>query len=183
MPPVQRTTCIVVASLMVAGTINAQTAKKVAPPAGEAVTQAAQAPAAALDAKTGKAGSTRATATFSDGTSAALVLYDVKTARERGSGLATGKRQHSPAVFRKEYDKASPVLAKAMASKQPIKLLTIINAQGITIELFDVVVESVSKVPGKEPSLEEVMISFARATVNGAAPKTMAMDDWMAQKR
>lgn len=180
MPLVQRTTCFVVASLMVAGTTHAQATKKVAPPTGEAVTQSAQAPAMA---KTGKAGSTRATATFSDGTSESLVLYDVKTARERGSGLATGKRQHSPAIFRKEYDKASPVLAKALASKQPIKLLTIVNAQGITIELFDVVVESVTKVPGKEPSLEEVMISYARATVNGAAPKTMAIDDWMVQKR
>ncbi|OFX60651.1 MAG: hypothetical protein A2066_08240 [Bacteroidetes bacterium GWB2_41_8] len=33
--------------------------------------------------------------------------------RDAASGLPTGKRQHKPVVFSKEYDKTSPVLAKS----------------------------------------------------------------------
>lgn len=33
--------------------------------------------------------------------------------RDAASGLPTGKRQHKPVVFVKEYDKSSPVLAKS----------------------------------------------------------------------
>jgi type VI secretion system secreted protein Hcp len=37
------------------------------------------------------------------------------TRREAGSGLATGKRQHKPITITKEWDKATPLLFKAMA--------------------------------------------------------------------
>lgn len=36
--------------------------------------------------------------------------------RDAASGLPTGKRQHKPFVFVKEYDKSSPVLAKSTSS-------------------------------------------------------------------
>ncbi len=36
--------------------------------------------------------------------------------RDAASGLATGKRQHKPVTITKSIDKASPVLAKALAS-------------------------------------------------------------------
>jgi hypothetical protein len=41
------------------------------------------------------------------------IKYEVQTAREAGSGMATGKRQHKPLTIRKEIDKASPQLYNA----------------------------------------------------------------------
>lgn len=41
-------------------------------------------------------------------------------ARDAASGMATGKRQHKPVTITKPIDKASPVLAKALASGSPL---------------------------------------------------------------
>lgn len=40
-------------------------------------------------------------------------LSDQARAREKGSGLATGKRQHEPISITKPIDKASPLLARS----------------------------------------------------------------------
>lgn len=42
----------------------------------------------------------------------------VITAREAGSGLATGRRQYQPLVCKKRIDKASPLLMKALSENQ-----------------------------------------------------------------
>jgi type VI secretion system secreted protein Hcp len=44
----------------------------------------------------------------------------VVTAREAGSGMATGRRQYEPLVIRKRIDKSSPVLFKALVENQKI---------------------------------------------------------------
>lgn len=44
----------------------------------------------------------------------------VKTAREAGSGRATGRRQYEPMLIRKRIDKSSPLLAKALCDNQKI---------------------------------------------------------------
>jgi type VI secretion system secreted protein Hcp len=51
------------------------------------------------------------------------VYYEqgVITARERGSGLATGRRQYEPLLIRKRIDKASPLLMKALTENQVIE--------------------------------------------------------------
>ncbi|MBJ6765045.1 type VI secretion system tube protein Hcp [Myxococcaceae bacterium JPH2] len=46
---------------------------------------------------------------------------EVKTNREAGSGLATGRRQYQPLVIRKRIDKSSPLLMKALAENQVIE--------------------------------------------------------------
>jgi len=43
------------------------------------------------------------------------------TAREAGTGMATGRRQYEPLVIRKRIDKASPILAKALCENQAIE--------------------------------------------------------------
>lgn len=43
------------------------------------------------------------------------VKYDVKSPRDAASGLPTGKRMHKPLMIRKEIDKATPLLFKAVA--------------------------------------------------------------------
>jgi len=42
------------------------------------------------------------------------------TAREAGSGLATGRRQYTPILIRKRIDKSSPLLFKALVENQKI---------------------------------------------------------------
>lgn len=50
------------------------------------------------------------------------VFYEakVKTARETGSGMATGRRQYEPIVIRKRIDKSTPLLAKALVNNEAI---------------------------------------------------------------
>lgn len=45
----------------------------------------------------------------------------VLTAREKGSGMATGRRQYEPLLIRKRIDKSSPLLAKALTENQAIE--------------------------------------------------------------
>jgi len=49
-----------------------------------------------------------------------LLYYNnsVITAREAGSGLATGRRQYQPLLVRKRIDKSSPLLMKAVHEQQ-----------------------------------------------------------------
>lgn len=44
----------------------------------------------------------------------------VRTARERGSSLATGRRTYEPIVITKRIDKSSPLLAKALCNNEVI---------------------------------------------------------------
>lgn len=42
----------------------------------------------------------------------------VRTAREKGSGMATGRRTYEPIVIRKRIDKSSPLLARALCNNE-----------------------------------------------------------------
>jgi type VI secretion system secreted protein Hcp len=44
--------------------------------------------------------------------------FSVKTAREAGCGMASGRRQYEPLVIRKRIDKATPLIAKALVENQ-----------------------------------------------------------------
>ena len=45
----------------------------------------------------------------------------VITAREAGSGMATGRRQHQPLLIRKRIDKSTPLIAKALCNNEKIQ--------------------------------------------------------------
>ena len=45
---------------------------------------------------------------------------EVLTAREAGSGMATGRRQYKPLIIRKRIDKATPLLAKALCRNESV---------------------------------------------------------------
>jgi type VI secretion system secreted protein Hcp len=47
--------------------------------------------------------------------------HAVSTAREAGSGMATGRRQHQPLLVRKPIDRASPLIMKALSENQVIE--------------------------------------------------------------
>jgi len=46
---------------------------------------------------------------------------EVVTAREKGSGLATGRRQYTPLFIRKRIDKSSPLLVKALVENAVVE--------------------------------------------------------------
>ena len=46
---------------------------------------------------------------------------EVGTAREAGSGLASGRRQYKPLVIRKRIDKSTPLLAKALCDNEKVE--------------------------------------------------------------
>ncbi len=45
----------------------------------------------------------------------------VRTARKKGSGMATGRRTYEPIVFMKRIDKSSPLLAKALCNNEVVE--------------------------------------------------------------
>lgn len=45
----------------------------------------------------------------------------VVTAREAGSGMATGRRQYQPILIRKRIDKSTPLIAKALCNNEVIE--------------------------------------------------------------
>jgi type VI secretion system secreted protein Hcp len=46
--------------------------------------------------------------------------HGVVTARESGSGMATGRRQYKPLIIRKRIDKSSPLIAKALCKNEVV---------------------------------------------------------------
>lgn len=57
-----------------------------------------------------------------DGSIECLFFEDsVRTAREKGSGMATGRRTYEPLIFRKRIDSSSPLLAKALCNNEVIE--------------------------------------------------------------
>ncbi len=50
-----------------------------------------------------------------------LFRDSVRTARERGSGMATGRRTYDPIMIIKRIDKSTPLLAKALCNNEVIE--------------------------------------------------------------
>ncbi|MBZ0116352.1 MAG: type VI secretion system tube protein Hcp [Sandaracinaceae bacterium] len=48
-------------------------------------------------------------------------IDSVRTAREKGSSLATGRRTYEPITFRKRIDKSSPLLARSLCNNEVIE--------------------------------------------------------------
>ena len=48
-------------------------------------------------------------------------LHSVMTAREAGSGMATGRRKYEPILIRKRIDKATPLIYKALCNNEAIE--------------------------------------------------------------
>ena len=104
--------------------------------------------------------------------------HAVKTAREAGSGMASGLRQYEPLLIRKRIDKSSPLLAKAMVRNEKIdgKFLFFrpnptgdgTTEQFYTIEIKDgriasmkqIVPDTIVPATSTEPPLEEVTFVF-----------------------
>ena len=54
-------------------------------------------------------------------TEALSFVDSVRTAREKGSASASGRRTYEPIVFRKRIDKSSPLIARSMCNNEVIE--------------------------------------------------------------
>jgi type VI secretion system secreted protein Hcp len=102
----------------------------------------------------------------------------VITAREAGSGMATGRRQYQPLLIRKRIDKASPLIAKALTENQAIEaqfkffrpnpagdgtteqFYTVAIKQGRIASIKQINPDTITPATSTEPPLEEVTFVF-----------------------
>src|SRR5688572_1419963 len=108
------------------------------------------------------------------------VYYEqgVITAREAGSGLATGRRQYQPLLIRKRIDKSSPLLMKALTENQAIEAVfkffrpspagdgtteqfyTVNFKQGRVNSIKQFVPDTIVPTSTNDPALEEITFVF-----------------------
>jgi type VI secretion system secreted protein Hcp len=102
----------------------------------------------------------------------------VKTAREAGSGMATGRRQYEPLLIRKRIDKSTPLIAKALVQNEVIEgkfkffrpnptgdgtteqFYTIEIKQGRIASQKQYVPDTIMPATSTEPPMEEVTFVF-----------------------
>lgn len=120
----------------------------------------------------------------------------VRTAREKGSGMATGRRTYEPIVFRKRIDKSSPLLAKALCNNEVIEgtwkfFRPNPAGDGTTEEFFNVTVkeariasirrvspDTIDPASALEPPTEEVGIVFHTIIWNYLPASVEHEDNW-----
>lgn len=136
-----------------------------------------------------------------DRTGAIEVLYyqsDVKSPRDLATGQASGRRQYQPVIIRKRIDKASPLLARALATNQ-IGDATIqfyrqaaghgvggqeqfftVQFQGISFASIQHLLPDTHKSAGEvsTPPIEELTFTFQKITWTFVDGGITATDDW-----
>jgi type VI secretion system secreted protein Hcp len=125
--------------------------------------------------------------------------YSVQTPHDMASGMATGKRQHTPVVIFKAIDNASPQILQALNTGEVLKSVTIDllkseNGKLIVIRSIRLINAMVSKIsqyggagapskmmPNYSP-IEEVSFTFQKIEMLNGSGKTISADDWMVEK-
>ncbi len=123
----------------------------------------------------------------------------VRTAREAGSGMATGRRTYEPIVVRKRIDKSTPLIYKAMCNNEVIEgtfkffrpnptgdgtteqFYTIEIAEGRVASFKAVSPNCIDPASATDPPLEEIAFVFHTITwtyENGGITHT---DNWREQ--
>lgn len=113
-------------------------------------------------------------------------LTSVVHQADAASGLATGKRQHMPITITKEIDRASPLLAQALATHKPLSQVAItVSGSGAgagkmaqKIVLTNVTVLSIRKAGGSE----EISLGYETSDVTWTDGGKTSTDDWSVPK-
>ena len=121
--------------------------------------------------------------------------YEVSTPRQGGSGMATGKRVHSPVVFTKRWGPSSPQLLTALFTNEVLTsvLFEFVRVGGSgqeeifhTVTLHNAVVTDIvtyadltdtSGDPYDGAYLEDISLVFRRIEIENKPGKTTAMED------
>lgn len=120
----------------------------------------------------------------------------VRTAREKGSGVATGRRTYEPIIIRKRIDKSSPLLAKALCNNEVIEgtfkfyrpspsgdgtteqFFTVEIAEGRVASVKRVSPDVIDPASSQEPPTEEVGFVFHTITWTYEDGGVTHTDDW-----
>ncbi len=104
--------------------------------------------------------------------------HSVKTAREAGSGMATGRRRYEPVVIRKRIDKSTPLIYKALVNNERVdatfkfyrpsptgdgttqQFFTVEIANGRVAGIRDYSPDVIDPVSTNIPAMEEVSFLF-----------------------
>ena len=121
----------------------------------------------------------------------------VRTAREKGSGMATGRRTYEPIVIRKRIDKSSPLIAKALCNNEVIEgtfkfFRPSPAGDGTTEQFFDVEIaegrvafikrvspDTIDPASAEEPPTEEVGFVFHNITWTFKPTGASHHDNWL----
>lgn len=127
--------------------------------------------------------------------------HEITSPRDIATGLPSGKRQHYPIKFIKEWGAASPQIMQALCTNEILKRVffefTHTTKSGTTevyytIELQEATISNVKYMTGKGESagsaktqaaydtqeLEEVSLTYQKITVSHIPGSTQAVDDW-----
>lgn len=132
-----------------------------------------------------------------EGTIECLSFVDsVRTAREKGSGLATGRRTYEPIVIRKRIDASSPLLARSLCNNEVVEgvfkffrpapsgdgttehFFTVEFAEGRLASLRRVSPDTIDPASATEPPTEECSIVFHNITWTYEPSGAMHHDNW-----
>lgn len=120
----------------------------------------------------------------------------VRTAREKGSGLATGRRTYEPVKIRKRIDKSSPLLARSLCNNEVIEgvfkffrpapsgdgtteqFFTVEIAEGRISSIRRVSPDTIDPASATEPPTEEVCFVFHTITWEYVPGSTIHTDNW-----
>ncbi|MDX2212925.1 MAG: type VI secretion system tube protein TssD [Oculatellaceae cyanobacterium bins.114] len=120
--------------------------------------------------------------------------YEVQSPRDRTSGMATGKRQHSPIVITKAWGSATPQLFQALISNEVLRTVFIEfvrpNSVGETevyhiVKLTNAMISHIRQYTGSlddEHStcdLEDITLMFQRIEMQNLPSKIIAIDEWL----
>jgi type VI secretion system secreted protein Hcp len=117
----------------------------------------------------------------------------VQTPRDAGSGMATGRRQYQPLLIRKQIDKSSPLLMKALTNGDRIdgQIQFFRPSPGgggmehyytITITGGRLVDYKLSSSPGEVGPMEELHLTFERISWTYVGGGITHEDTWTGQK-
>jgi len=120
----------------------------------------------------------------------------VRTAREKGTGMATGRRTYNPIIIRKRIDKSSPLLAKALCNNEVIEatfkffrpspagdgtaqqFFTVEIAEGRINSIKRVSPDTIDPASASEPPTEEVGFVFHTITWTYEDGGIVHTDNW-----
>ncbi len=123
----------------------------------------------------------------------------VRTGREAGSGMSTGRRSYEPIVFRKRIDKATPLLYRALVNNEVIEgtfkfyrpnpdgdgtteQFYTIEVKGGRISSFTAVSpDSIDPASSTHPPLEEISVMFETISWTFEPSGSMHQDSWREQ--
>jgi type VI secretion system secreted protein Hcp len=122
-------------------------------------------------------------------------FYQLSSPRDVATGQATGRRQHSPITFTKEWGTASPQLVQAAVTNEALRSVTFEfvktnpNGQEIiyeTITLTNATVASIKRyiatpTGSEQPdprALEDVSLTFQKIEIKNTVAGTASMDTW-----